>query len=219
MYKNAQFWICKYCNQGFYGRRNYFNHLKECDEKLKLPHDKIGRVIVLGRAKKSAETFKKKVLNGEAKYKSIKHTEKTKQHLSEKRSEWLLNHQNHGVKWFTVNNIKVQGTWEKKFAEHLNKIGVIWERKKIKFCKTHSYTPDFYCPEQNVYFEVKGFRRDRDIYKIYLALFEHPDLQIKMIEKNEINNLDNIDIFNLPNFNQIYKFEDIDITLFNNVWN
>lgn len=113
----------------------------------------------------------------------------------------------------------MQGTWEKQFAEYLNKIGIAWERKKIRFCKTHQYTPDFYCPEQNVYFEVKGFRRDRDLYKMYLVLFEHPDIQIKMIERNEIKNLETIDIFSLPNFNEIYKFEDIDTSLFNNVWN
>lgn len=53
---------------------------------------------------------------------------------------------------------------------------------------------------------------------MYLVLQEHPELKIKMIEQNEYENLENIDIFSLPNFNEIYKFEDIDMTKFNNIW-
>lgn len=107
---------------------------------------------------------------------------------------------------------------EKKFAEYLNAKNITWERRKIPFKNTHQYTPDFYCPVQNIYFEIKGFRRDRDIYKMYLVLAEHPELQIKMIERNEIMNLEKIDIFSLPNFNELYKFEDIDKTKFVDVW-
>src|SRR5574344_716187 len=71
----------------------------------------------------------------------------------------------------------------------------------------------------NVYFEIKGFRRDRDLYKMYLVLKEYPDINIKMIEKEELDNLERIDIFNLPNFNEKYNFEDIDTTKFINIWN
>lgn len=39
-----------------------------------------------------------------------------------------------------------------------------------------------------------------------------------MIEKEELDNLDTIDIFNLQNFNEKYKFEDIDQTKFINIW-
>ena len=53
---------------------------------------------------------------------------------------------------------------------------------------------------------------------MFLVLKEHPDLKIKLIEKTEIDNLDKIDIFNLPNFNEKYKFEDIDVTKFKNIW-
>lgn len=53
---------------------------------------------------------------------------------------------------------------------------------------------------------------------MYLVLKEYPDLQIKMIEREELNRLDEIDIFKLPNFQEKYKFEDIDLSSFNNVW-
>lgn len=212
-------WICKFCGCLFLGRRLLYSHYKECDEKLKLPHDKIGRVKIPGIGKKSAETFRRKVINGEAKYHIHRNfTEEERKHLSDKRCEYLKEHGNHGVKFYEVNGIKVQGTWEKIFAEYLNKIDVKWERRSLKYKNTHKYTPDFYCPNQDIYFEVKGFRRDRDIYKMYLVLSEHPYIKIKMIEKEQLKNLDSIDIFNLPNFNEIYKFEDIDMTKFTNVW-
>lgn len=39
-----------------------------------------------------------------------------------------------------------------------------------------------------------------------------------MIERNEILNLEEIDVFSLPNFNELYKFEDIDKSKFVDVW-
>lgn len=219
VYKNAKDWTCPYCSIIVKSRKMLHQHLCECEEKKKLPVDSLGRTKIPGIGKKSAETFKRKVENGEAFYKGHKHTEEARQHLSSIRQKWLTEHPNHGVKWFTVNGIKVQGTWEKRFAEHLNDKGIVWRREKLKFKNTHYYTPDFYCPNENVYFEVKGFRRDRDIYKMYLVLAEHPELQIKMIEREQINNLDKINIFDLPNFQDLYKLEDVDVSKFTNVWN
>lgn len=177
-----------------------------------------GRVKVDGIGKKAAETFKKKVEAGLTTYKGHKQSTETRLKLSKSRTKYLEEHPNHGVNWYEVNGIKVQGKWERTFAEFLNSKQIKWQRKKIKYAKTHYYTPDFYCPEQNIYFEVKGFRKDRDLYKMYLVLQEHPELKIKMIEQNEYENLENVDIFSLPNFNEIYKFEDIDMTKFNNIW-
>jgi hypothetical protein len=53
---------------------------------------------------------------------------------------------------------------------------------------------------------------------MYLVLDEHPELHIKMIERSELENLDNIDIFSLPDFQEKYKRESIDMSKFNNVW-
>lgn len=218
IYKNAKDWNCKFCNAIIKSRRALYKHYKECEEKKKLPLDTLGRIKTPGIGKKSAETFKKKVERGEAKYTGHKLTDEQRKHLSEVRQKYLEENPNHGVKWYTVDGIMVQGTWEKKFAEYLCSKNIKWERKKLTYKTTHKYTPDFYCPEQNVYFEIKGFRRDRDLYKMYLVLEEYPDIKIKMIEKEELDNLETIDIFNLPNFNEKYKFEDIDQTKFINIW-
>jgi len=53
---------------------------------------------------------------------------------------------------------------------------------------------------------------------MYLVLDEHPEIHIKMIERVELENLDNIDIFSLPDFQEKYKREDINMSKFNNVW-
>lgn len=214
----ARDWKCKFCGKIFKGRRNLYEHFKICEEKLKLPHDKVGKVKIPGIGKKAVETRKQRILNGVQYKKHRKFTLEERKHLSEVRCKYLEEHPNHGLQWYEVNGIKVQGTWEKTFAEYLNKINIKWERKSLKYKNTHRYTPDFYCPDQDIYFEIKGFRRDRDLYKMYLVLKEYPNIKIKMIERKEIMNLDHIDIFNLPNFNEIYKFEDIDISKFIDLW-
>lgn len=217
VYKNAKDWTCQYCGIIVKTRKMLYQHFCECKEKKKLPVDSLGRTIVPGQQdgiiKNARERAAKGLIGGH------KHTEETRKHLSEVRQQWLEENPNHGVKWYIINGIKVQGTWEKRFAEHLNTLGVTWTRVKIDFKRTHRYTPDFYCPNENVYFEIKGFRRDRDIYKMHLVLAEHPDLQIKMIEREQMNNLDKIDVFALPNFQDIYKLEDVDMSKFNDVWN
>lgn len=220
IYRNSKEHICEFCKEKFFGRDLFKKHRSECGKKSGLSVDSLGRIIIPGRSKKSMETLRKKVKEGTATFSwtGKHHTEDTRKKLSESRIKYLENNPNHGLKWYTINGIQVQGTWEKKFAEYLTSKNILWERKRIQFLGTHRYTPDFYCPELNIYFEVKGFRRDRDIYKMHLALREHPEIQIKMIEREELNRLDEIDIFKLPNFQEKYKFEDIDLSSFNNVW-
>lgn len=169
---------------------------------------------------KSGKTLSKRLQEGFLTHHNKgKHlSDEQKINLSIGRTKYLENNPNHGLKWYVVNGIKVQGTWEKKFAEFLIKKDIDWERKRIKYQKIRTYTPDFYCKDFDCYFEVKGFLRDRDLYKMYLVLDEHPELQIKMIRKEQLNNLENINIFELENFQEIYKREDIDESKFVNVW-
>lgn len=72
--------------------------------------------------------------------------------------------------------VKVQGTYELRFANILNKIDENWikptiHNRKHQFNwigedgKSHWYTPDFWSPKLNKYFEIKGFWRKDDIIK------------------------------------------------------
>lgn len=148
----------------------------------------------------------------------IYHREETKQIISEKRINFLENNPNQNIKWYDVDGIKVQGKWELNTALWLNKLNYKWNRKRLEFLGHRRYTPDFYLPELNIYIEVKGFMRDRDIHKMYLVLDEY-DLDIRIIGKTEYNKLNTIkNIYELPKFTDLYKRTDIDFTKFNDYW-
>lgn len=74
------------------------------------------------------------------------------------------------VKHYEYNGIVLDGKWELEVAKYLDKNQIKWERPNNGFeyywnNSIHIYYPDFYLPEYNYYIEVKGFQRDRDIYK------------------------------------------------------
>lgn len=83
-YKNARVWKCEYCKADFIGRKAYYTHLKECDEKKKLPHDSMGRIISVEGHRKSTETLKRKIASGEFKPKEF--SPETRKKLSESAS-------------------------------------------------------------------------------------------------------------------------------------
>jgi hypothetical protein len=110
-----------------------------------------------------------------------------RQRLSEKQS---LHNSGGKSKWYEVAGQKVQGTYEKRFAEAL-------EQEKIKWCKvkTHnhifkyvleskirSYAPDFYLPEYNLYIEIKGFWWGTDKDKMKAVIEQHKDKKILIID-------------------------------------
>lgn len=74
------------------------------------------------------------------------------------------------VKIYEYNGVKLKGKWELEFAKWLDKMGIIWESEcnpQPYFWNNswHMYFPDFYLRDHNIYVEVKGFKRDRDIAK------------------------------------------------------
>ena len=147
------------------------------------------------------------------------HTPETRKHLSEKRMEYLEN--NHHLLWFSFNNgkknIKVQGNWERKFAEFLISQHILWERNRIIYQETRTYTPDFYLPEYNIYVEIKGWMKEYDKYKMWLVLNEkYIDLRIvsslKIIDDLESKK---ILVNELPKFSDNYPINSIDYSKFN----
>lgn len=74
------------------------------------------------------------------------------------------------VKLKEYKGTKVNGGWELLVAQYLDKNDILWTNKvdPIEYewnGKTHSYFPDFYLPELDLYIEVKGYKRDRDLAK------------------------------------------------------
>ena len=149
-------------------------------------------------------------------WKGKHHSEETKRKLSEKRSEFLANNPSHKVHFFEVSNgkrnIKVQGNWELKVAEWLNKQAIGWDRKKIKFGH-RTYTPDFVI-DVNTIIEVKGYMRERDLYKLRLFKSFHPNIKILLIEKNEFFNIDELKFSDLLTLEQKYDLSNINESIF-----
>lgn len=117
-----------------------------------------------------------------------------RQKLSEEQS---LRNRGGKSKWFDVNGIKVQGTWERNIAVKLNELKIAWDKPKtnsdlFKYVldgKLKSYAPDFYLPEFDLYLEVKGYWWGNDRNKMEAVIQQHPDKRILIIEKDQYNKL------------------------------
>ena len=148
------------------------------------------------------------------------HSEETSDKLSLARIKYLENTPH--IKWYIVNNgereIKVQGKWELNVANWLNKNNIKWDRITIKY-KNRRYTPDFYLIDRNEYIEVKGWLKDRDLYKMFLVLQENSNIKIRLLQKNLYKKIDKIKIEDIPIFNEIYSLDNIDFNKFKNVFN
>jgi len=86
--------------------------------------------------------------------------------------------------------IKVDGSWELKYAKYLDSINVNWKRNKKRFAyinlngKKSTYCPDFWIEDWNTYVEVKGYETDLD--KCKWKQFEYP---LKIVRRKEMREL------------------------------
>lgn len=111
--------------------------------------------------------------------KGFPHSVESKKKLSEARIRYLENC--HHVKWYNVNGVKVQGTWEKQVAEKLLELGIKFSRRSIKYDSYRTYTPDFYLDDLDVYLEVKGWLSERDKNKYARVINEHKFIRILLL--------------------------------------
>ena len=52
--------------------------------------------------------------------------------------------------------------------------------------KKHLYTPDFYCPNLNKYFEIKGYWWGNDRYKMDKVIERNSNIMFEIVEKKEL---------------------------------
>lgn len=116
-----------------------------------------------------------------------------RQKLSEKQA---LNNSGGKSKWFTVAGQRVQGTYEKQFAERLEEENILWEKIKTnnhlfryqQDGRTRSYAPDFYLPQFDLYVEIKGFWWGDDEDKMSLIKEQHLDKKlIVLVGKSKLD--------------------------------
>lgn len=153
------------------------------------------------RVKKYANTIKSKLASGELKnnFKGKKHTKKSRKLISQKLS---VNNKGGRCKWFEYEKkngkiVKLQGTWEVRFAKVLDiidenwiKLGATSKNHSLKWVdengETHNYTPDFYSKKFNKYYEVKGYWWGNDKIKMDYVFENNKDVNIEMVFKKDL---------------------------------
>ncbi len=157
-----------------------------------------------GRTKKTDATCAKisEALKGKpGTFKGRHHSVETKERLSLIQSR-RIDEEGHGgflnVKYYKISNTasvqySVRGTWELRVAEWLNSRGCIWERKKYlgytDLAGVHrTYVPDFYLPDSDEYWEIKGYFSEKDKTKLKLVE-EQNKLKIKVLQLQDLKNL------------------------------
>lgn len=95
-------------------------------------------------------------------------------------------------KWYAINTpngpMKVQGTWELKYAEYLmeNNIPFYAHRGRITYVDStgilHSYYPDFYLPDEDRYVDIKApYIYGMTTEKFELIRKQYPNLKLDII--------------------------------------
>ena len=135
-----------------------------------------------------SNTQQKQIIDGT--YIPRKMGDDAKKELSERQS---LKNSGGRCKWFPINGVSVQGTWERNIALKLTDLSVRWERPKLNqdIWKYEldgvikSYTPDFYLPDYNCWLEIKGFWWGNDLEKMRIVKETYPNRKIIIIENKE----------------------------------
>lgn len=197
--KTKEIKICPKCK--FEIKANFDKHLNYCDGRgPRRNRPKPGLGWSKGLNKFTDERIAKisKSLENRV-YKGTKHTEETKRLLSEimkKRYEsgWESTAGRcKKIEYYSpiAGKIKVDGNWEYRVAEYLDRLGVIWKRNKKRFKyfnlikdRISTYCPDFYVSEWNCYIEVKGFKTELDEIK-----WKQFNENLEIWDKNKLDSL------------------------------
>jgi len=82
-------------------------------------------------------------------------------------------------------NIWMRSSWEKLYAEYLDKQKIEWLYESKTFdLENSTYTPDFYLIQENKYIEIKGYFTDyaKNKIKVFQNLYPHINFNILMKE-------------------------------------
>ena len=106
------------------------------------------------------------------------------------------------VKTYEFDGMKFKGKWELKVAKCLKSSGIKYTNiiEPIEYIwnnSTHLYFPDFYLEDYDLYLEVKGYERDRDLCKWNVLN------NLLILKAKEISELGNIPISELLNNGKI----------------
>lgn len=199
---------CKYCKKEFsiYGLKNHEIYCKHNPDrksrsgknnpnfgnKGKKSSNQFIKAKNEGITIKTSEETKKKISE---KIKGRKLTEAHKNAISksmkrvviEKPESYSSSNVNGRVNKVNYKGIILDSEWERIFAIWLDEKEIKWERPltgfKYQWEGERIYYPDFYLPEYDLYIEVKGYTRERDIAK-WRSLNN-----LKVIKRKDINKI------------------------------
>ncbi len=182
--------ICKYCGKECKNDNSLRNHERMC--KLNpnrninyLRHDGhkgykgVNQYIKAKELGLDKPTISKETREKIAKaWKGKKHSQEEKNKISigirkaikEHPESYSSSNVNGRVQHYNYNGYKIDGLWELEVAKYLDSKNIKWEKPNKGFeyewnNSIHLYFPDFYLPEYDYYIEVKGYQRERDLYK------------------------------------------------------
>lgn len=167
---------------------------------MKLNHNNSNRIWkeeTLEKLKISSTEINKKYWTDE---KRKEHSDLMKKIVKEKPDSYSIKNVSGRVKNFIYNNTVLKGSWEVKIAELLDNNDIVWTNKITPipyFWKNdwHLYFPDFYLPDFDLYIEVKGYQRERDVIKwsfLKKPLLVIKKIEIKLLSEHKKNILDYI---------------------------
>lgn len=215
-------WVCPFCQNIFRTRKLLNEHKKECD----LNNNKIGQKYIIDengkrklaegyhawnkgltketdeRIKKYAKTFSERY-NGTEEGKRIFSHPQTEEHKLKMQKLAFERHWGgwHTAKTYDYNGIKLDSTYEVKFAEDLDNNNIKWSRPKpLSWIdangKEHLYYPDFYIEEFNIYVDTKNDYLINhinpkfgitDLEKIDNVMKQNPGVKILILDKTQLN--------------------------------
>ena len=201
--------ICK-CNKEFSKAQSLNAHYRHClihrNGRPVIPPGNKGKIsLIKGKSLEEQHGIEKanqikQKLSTASKNRII--SNKTRIKLSLSRIKVLENSPH--IKWFIIDNIKVQGKWEQSIAIKLFEAGIKFERVRLTYDNTRHYTPDFYIPSLDIFIEIKGWLRIDDIIKYQKVIKEHSDKVIKVLYgKNNVFSFNINTILTLPNLEDI----------------
>ena len=81
-------------------------------------------------------------------------------------------------------------TWEANITRVFNLVGIKWVyAPKIFFLGKHSYRPDFFLPEYNIYIEVKNYLGGYSLERDKLFRKKYPSIKLELILKESYNEI------------------------------
>lgn len=208
---------CKYCDREYEKPLSIFSHERFCKNNPNRQSGRVwtaaDRENQSKIMKEVAKTCKKKIwTEEERKIQSEKsklinlnywtpenrklQSERMKLLVSKSPDSYSINNVSGRVKMIEYNGSTFKGNWERDVAIYLDKHNINWTNKTnpIKYFweennSYHSYFPDFYLPDLDLYIEVKGYERERDRckWKVLDNLLVLKKIDIKQIQNDEFD--------------------------------